>query len=255
MKSNFFLTVILIFFPTVNGFSQTLKVATGEYSPTIGSNLKHGGYATHMMTLAFESQGISLDVDYMPWKRALVSTQKGDYDLSFYWFFSEERQKSFYYGDALIQSNIHFFHLETLNFDWQDYDDLEPYFVGLTAGYHYSPELDVLVNAGELNSHVTTRDIDNVNMLLASRIDIFPMTLLEGLYLINNRFPPESAQKITYHSRALSTPTGHPLFPKVNEQSHELLKIYNKGIKEIKAQGILQEYEQKMIEGWYEQAN
>jgi len=254
VRNILFLSVILIFFPAVNGFSQTLKVATGEYSPTIGANLKHGGYATHMLTLAFESQGIKLDIDFMPWKRAMVSAQKGDYDLTFYWFCSEERQKDFHCGESLIQSEIYFFHLKSLDFDWQDYDDLEPYFVGLTAGYHYSPELDKLVNAGELNSHVTTRDIDNVNMLLASRIDIFPMTVLEGLYLINNRFPPESARKITYHSKALLKPTGHPLFPKVNENANEILQIYNKGIMEIKAKGILQEYEQKMIQGWYEQA-
>ena len=254
MRKIVFLSVILIFFPAVNGFSQTLKVATGEYSPTIGANLKHGGYATHMLTLAFESQGIKLDINFMPWKRAMVSAQKGDYDLTFYWFCSDERQKDFYCGESLIQSEIYFFHLKSLDFDWQDYDDLEPYFVGLTAGYHYSDELAQMLREGELNSHVTTRDIDNVNMLLANRIDIFPMTILEGSYLIHNRFPPESAEKITYHPKALLKPTGHPLFPKVNEKSNELLQIYNKGIKEIKAQGILQKYEQKMIEGWYEKA-
>lgn len=235
-----------------NGYSQVLKVGTGEYSPTIGSKLKYGGYASHMLSLAFESQGVQIKIEYVPWKRAMIGAQKGNYDITFYWFCTEERQIEFYCGDALVESKIHFFHLKSLPFDWHNYNDLEPYFVGLTASYHYSDELTQMLNAGQLNSHVTTRDIDNINMLLGSRIDIFPMTILEGLYLIHNSFTPEQANKITYHPKALKEPTGHPLFPKNNENSLKWLSIYNKGLKEIKEQGIFEEYKIKMINGWYE---
>ena len=222
-----FLLLILIFFPVTNGFTQTLKVSTGEYSPTIGSKLKHGGYATHMLTLAFENQGITLDIEFLPWKRALIGTKNQNFDL--------------------------FFHLKSFPFDWQDYEDLTPYFIGLTASYHYSDELTAMIRAGKVRTHETTKDIDNVNTLLAKRIDIFPMTALEGQYLINSALPTELAKQITYHPKALLKTTGHPLFPRKGKDSLKWMAIYNQGIKNIREQGILDIYRQKLIEGWYEQ--
>lgn len=246
------LFVAFLLSASVNADPITLKVGTGEYSPTIGAKLKHGGYATHMLTLAFESQGITLDIEYVPWKRAMIGTKNGDYDFTFYWFCTEERRQDFYCGDALVESRIHFFHLKSLEFDWQNYEDIKPYFIGLTASYHYSNELTQMVNEGKVRTHVTTRDKDNVNMLLANRIDLFPMTVLEGLYLIHNSFPPESANQITYHPKALTTPTGHPLFPKNNLSSKKWMDLYAKGIKKLKEQGTLEAYKLKMINGWYE---
>lgn len=247
------LLLAFIFSPLASLAAQTLTVATGEYSPTIGSKLKHGGYTTHMLTLAFENQGIQVDIQFMPWKRALIGTKNQNFDLSFYWYCSKDRQLDFYCGEAIWESEIYFFHLKSFAFDWQDYDDLTPYFIGLTASYHYSDELTQLVRAGKVRTHETTKDIDNVKTLLAKRIDIFPMTALEGQYLINKSLPTALANKITYHPKALLKTTGHPLFPKANKDSLKWMGIYNQGIKNIREQGILDIYRQKLIEGWYEQ--
>ena len=253
MRKIVFLSLILIFLPVTNGFSQTLKVSTGEYSPTIGSKLKHGGYATHMLTLAFENQGIKLDVEFLPWKRALIGTKSQKFDLSFYWYCTQERQRDFYCGEAILESEIYFFHLKSFPFDWRSYDDLIPYFIGLTASYHYSDELTAMIRAGKIRTHETTKDIDNVKTLLAKRIDLFPMTFLEGQYLITKSLPAELANKITFHPKALLKSTGHPLFPKKGKDSLKWMAIYNQGIKNIREQGILEEYKIKMINGWYEQ--
>lgn len=252
MRPSIFLSLILIFFPVTNGFTQTLKVGTGEYSPTIGSGLKHGGYATHMLTLAFENQGIQLEIEFLPWKRALIATKNQNYDLTYYWYCTEERQLDFYCGDAIWESQIYFFHLKAFSFDWQNYEDLTPYFIGITASYHYSNELTDMVRAGKVKAHETTKDIDNVNMLLAKRIDIFPMTAMEGQYLINQSLSAEQANKITYHPKALLNTTGHPLFPRNNKESLKWMEIYNQGIKNIREQGVLDTYRKKLIEGWYE---
>ena len=253
MRKIIFLSLILIFLPVTNGFSQTLKVGTGEFSPTIGSNLKYGGYASHMLRLAFESQGITLDIEYVPWKRALIGTKNGDYDLTYYWYCSEDRRIDFYCGDALVESKMYFFHLKTTSFDWKTYADLSPYFIGFTSSYHYSKELMEMIAAGEVNSFESAKDIHNFNMLLAKRIDIFPMTELEGLYLISKSLLAEQAEQITFHPKTLLNTTGHVMFPKNAEGSLKWMAIYNKGLSEIKAQGILEEYKIKMINGWYEQ--
>ncbi len=252
MKKIIVLSVILTLFIATNGFPQILKVATGEYLPTIGENLKHGGYATHMLTLAFENQGIKLDIKYLPWKRAIIMTQGGQYDLTFWWFWTEEKQQKFYYGDALLESDTYFFHLKSKQFDWKTYDDLKPYKVGLTRGYSYTKELRDMVKTGGIEGEEVTSDLQNFKKLLLERIDIFPMTKREGLYLICKIFPPEQTARITFHPKILVSSNGHTIFPKSQKNSKKLMELYNEGLKTITEQGIVEKYKIKLINGWYE---
>ncbi len=232
---------------------KAVTVATGDYPPTLGRNLKHYGYANHILKLAFETQGIETKFIFLPWKRAIVSTKKGGYDLTNYWFCSEKRKKDFLCGDAVFKSNFYFFHLKSTKFDWKNYNDLKKYKFGLTLGYTYTDEFVKMVNNGEIQGDWVPKDEQNLGKLLIGRIDIFPMSELEGLYLLRKSFTSEEADRITYHPKPLLIGSAHPLFPKSRSNSEKLLQLYNKGLENIISKGLQQKYNDKMIEGWYDE--
>lgn len=143
------------------------------------------------------------------------------------------------------------FHLKTRQVNWETLDDLKAYKFGLTLGYTYSDEFVKMVNGGEIQGEWIPTDVQNFTKLLKSRIDIVPIAEAVGLYLLSRDFPPEQRARITYNTRPLVVQTAHLLFPKSRADSKKYLALYNKGIEILKADGILENYYDKMIMGWY----
>jgi polar amino acid transport system substrate-binding protein len=231
---------------------ETIVVATGDWPPTLGKDLKHYGYANHMLKLAFETQGIKVKFKFLPWKRAEISTKNGEYHVTNYWFCSESRKNDFLCGDTLFNTSYYFFHLKSNKFDWKNYNDLKKYKIGLTSGYTYTDEFVKMVNNGELTGYWVPKDKQNFAKLLLGRIDIFPIGDIEGLYKLKRDNDLEQFNKVTYHPKPLTIGSVHPLFPKSRSDSKKLLQLYNKGIEIVISKGLLQQYKDKLIEGWYD---
>ncbi len=231
---------------------ETIVVATGDWPPILGKDLKHGGYHNHMLKLCFETQGIKTKFVFLPRNRALEKTRVGGYHLTTAWFCSEKRKKDFLCGDPISSTNYHFFHLKSTKFDWKNYNDLKKYKIGVTLGYTYTDEFVKMVNDGELKGHWVSRDDQNFSKLLRGRIDIFPIDSLVGSYKLRREFSPEQIGRITYHPKSLEDRSAHPLFPKSRSDSKKLLKLYNKGLEIVISKGLYQKYKDKMIEGWYD---
>lgn len=233
-------------------YIDTLEVVTGEYPPTVGKDLKHYGYAAHMLVLAFESQGYKVNIHFLPWQRAYDATLEGKYDLSFWWWCSERRQNDFFCGDPLFETKGYFFHLKSTDFDWKDYSDLQEYKMGLTIGYAYTKELRKMVEEKKIKAEEIRSDLLNFKKLLVGRIDIFPITDIEGEYLINKHFSKEDASRFTNHELPFVITNARPLFPISNSNSRVLIEAYNKGIESLQKQGVMDHYLLKMLEGWYD---
>ncbi len=247
------LVFIFTFSITTSCFAEeTIVVATGDWPPTLGKDLKHGGYANHMLKLSFETQGIKTKFLFLSWKRSMEVTRRGEYHLTNYWYCSEKRKKDFLCGNAILHTNYSFFHLKSTKFDWKNYNDLKKYKIGLTSSYTYTDEFVKMINDGELNGEWVSTDIQNFGKLLLGRIDIFPMFDLVGNYMLKIELSPEQIGRITVHPKPLILDTVHPLFPKSRSDSKKLLKLYNKGLEIVISKGLLQKYKDKMIEGWYD---
>ncbi len=228
------------------------RLSFRDWPPTLGKDLKHGGYANHMVKLSFETQGIKTKFLFLPWKRTIELTREGKYHLTNFWFCTERRKKDFLCGNAIMDSNYYFFHLKSTKFDWKNCNDLKKYKIGLTLGYSYTDEFVKMIKDGELKGEWVAKDEQNFAKLLSGRIDIFPNDELVGRYQLRRDFSPEQVGRITYHPKPLVVRSGHPLFPKSRSDSKKLLKLYNKGLEIITANGLPQKYENKMIEGWYD---
>jgi polar amino acid transport system substrate-binding protein len=66
---------------------EKITIATLEYSPWTGKNLKSNGFVNHVITEAFQRGGYTVKFTYLPWKRGLTETENGKYAaLSYvYW--------------------------------------------------------------------------------------------------------------------------------------------------------------------------
>ena len=90
MKSSKFpYSIVLIFVFVILGFvgsslivdrasaEEIITIATLEYSPWTGKNLKSDGFVNHVITEAFHRKGDTVKYTYLPWKRGVIETKKG----------------------------------------------------------------------------------------------------------------------------------------------------------------------------------
>ena len=94
--SKYFSTSVLIIVFVIIGFvgssffvsnasaEEIITVATLEYHPWTGKNLKFNGFVNHVITEAFQRKGYSVKYTYLPWKRAVTETKNGKYSALSY---------------------------------------------------------------------------------------------------------------------------------------------------------------------------
>lgn len=88
---------------------EIITIATLEYHPWTGKNLKFNGFVNHVITESFQRKGYSTKFTYLPWKRAVIETKNGKYSALSYVYLDKDREKEFYLSEPISQEKIVFF--------------------------------------------------------------------------------------------------------------------------------------------------
>lgn len=254
------LVVVLIIIGSIGGSftayiawaEETITVATLEYAPWTGKDLKFNGFVNHVITEASRRKGYSVKFTYMPWKRAVIETKNGNYAALSYVYLSKDREKEFYLSDPISTEKIVLFHLQSKPIkNWQTLDDLKDYKFGATRGYTYTQEFWQAAASKRLKVDVADSDIQNFKKLFAGRIDIFPSGLVNGYSLLRNEFGAGKSHLLSYHPKPLSETTGHLAFSRGRKNSENLRDAFNQGLAELKEDGLYDEFVVDLLAGKY----
>ena len=231
---------------------EIITIATLEYHPWTGKNLKFNGFVNHVITEAFQRKGYSVKFTYLPWKRAVIDTENGEYSALSYVYFSKDREKEFILSDPISVEKIVLFHLVSNPIkDWKTLDDLKKYKFGATRGYTYTKEFWQAAESKRINVEVTDSDKQNFQKLFVGRVDIFPSGMVNGYSLLKKEFDVSKSHLLSYHPKPLSQTTGHLAFTRNRKNSENLLQIFNQGLAELKKEGLYDQFVVDLLAGKY----
>jgi polar amino acid transport system substrate-binding protein len=229
-----------------------ITIATLEYHPWTGKNLKFNGFVNHVITEAFQRKGYTVKFTYLPWKRGVIETKKGHYSALSYVYFSQDREKEFYLSEPVSEEKIVFFHLNSRPIkDWDTLDDLKNYKFGATRGYTYTEEFWRAAKSKRLDVDVADSDKQNFKKLFIGRIDIFPSGLVNGLSLLKKEFAVSKSHLLSYQPKPLSETTGHLAFSRSSKNSEYLCRVFNQGLAELKKEGLYALFVANLMAGKY----
>ncbi len=231
------LLMLLIFLPSVGQAGNKVRLALMEYPPLIGVKLEGSGIEPIIVTAAFKKVNVDVEYVFFPPARTYQAAEKGVYDGTLGWVWSEEREKSFNYSDPVFQAPLLLFHLKEFSFDWETIDDLRGIPIGITAKNYYGPEFHQAMDAGILTTDEASKDVIQFDKLLRHRIKLYPMNYYTGYYLIREKFIREQAALFTHHSRPLKTSVYHVLFSKAVEENEAMVEQFNQGLRQLKESG------------------
>jgi polar amino acid transport system substrate-binding protein len=233
--------------------AEMITLATLEYAPFAGKNLKFNGFVNHVIAEAFKRRGDAVQFAYLPWKRAVTETENGQVPALSYVYLTKDREKEFYLSDPISDEKIVFFHLKSNPIqDWQTLADLENYKIGATRGYPYTHEFWQAAESKQLKVDVTDSDRQNFKKLFAGRIDLFPSGLSNGYSFLRKEFPLSKLRLATYHPKPLSETTGNLALSKSRKNSARLLQVFNQGLAELKQTGSYDKFVKDLLDGKYQ---
>ncbi|NQY93486.1 MAG: transporter substrate-binding domain-containing protein [Campylobacteraceae bacterium] len=234
------ITSFLLILLTISLYSkETLIFSTGEWAPYTSQKDPNGRLMQNIVTEAFKTENVDVLYKYYPWKRAYKVVLGMEVDGSLAWYKNSEREELFYYSTRpLANVKIVVFHLKSLDFKWDSFDDLRKYKIGGNLGY---TSTQVLLDRN-IEVEMVRSEEQNFKKLLLGRIDITPTSFFAGYYLINKLFSKEKAMLFTNHTKQVVPQNGlYFIVPKKNPKAKELMNMFNRGYNKLVKSGRYEE--------------
>lgn len=171
--------------------AETVRLATVDWPPFFGKNLPKGGFVTEIARQALSRNGYTMDLVFVPWKRAMYSAQKGDHHGLFGCWVNEEVKTLFDISQEIMaRGDAHFLALkDSIGADLRP-ESLIGKRIGIVRGYAVSETLESLFNSGQ----VVRIEVNRIKQLLdmiqwPDRIDLILENALVAEHVFQLHYP------------------------------------------------------------------
>ncbi len=196
---------------------------------------KDGGYLVEVTRQAFVRMGYTVNISYLPWKRALYMVMSGQAEALLGAYHTEERAEKMLYTEPIGTSDIVFFALNGSGIRYAALDDLRPYRIGTIIGASYTPEFD---QATYLVKEPVADYQANIRKLLAGRMPLFVEKRSVVMHALRTQFP-EAADRIVALDKPLVTARFYNAFSRRVPGHEQKVADFNAGLRAIAADGTL----------------
>jgi polar amino acid transport system substrate-binding protein len=196
---------------------------------------KSGGFLIEVTKAAFEKVGYRINVQFLPWARALHNTTAGQAEALLGVYYSPERAQTLQYSDSIGVSELVFFKLASTPIAYSKLQDLRPYVIGTIIGAAYPAEFEA---AHYLKKAPETNFQTNLKKLLAGRIAL----MLEKRRVIQNALTteyPQWKEQVVALEPPLASRKFYNAFSKKMPGYQQKVADFNKGLALIARDGTL----------------
>lgn len=214
-----------------------ITLSNQEWPPYMGQELPYDGILSRLVKEAFARGGVDVTYRYYPNNRTLQSARNGQVDGSFGWAPTAERKRDLLYTVPVLSARMVFFQRKDHRLNWSQWSDLKGAHVGVTVGNYYSDDFDAQVKNGSLFVDSAPDDMINLRKLLAGRIDLFPIDLEVGKYLIAHHLSPAQGALLEPQSKTFWAAPLHVVIWRKHARGPELVDRFNRGLKALQDSG------------------
>lgn len=186
MKLKLIFFVLLLSIPHNVLSAEKITLASLDWAPYIGKELKNEGYVAELVKKAFEVSGYDAEITYLPWARTVEMTKNGEFDGYLPEYYADSLHENFLVSKPFPGGPLVLFKLKSKNISYSKLEDLKPYNIGVVRGYVNTQEFD---NASYLKKDEAKDDLTNLKKLRAGRIDLMVADKFVGLYIVKTELP------------------------------------------------------------------
>ncbi|AJQ92489.1 substrate-binding periplasmic protein [Gynuella sunshinyii] len=239
------LSLILLLLSLSAWSSSTVTLGVGYWPPYSDAALPYHGLLPRIASEALEAAGQPAEFQFEDWDNILKLLNKGQLQGSIGWIKTQERNERYYYSQPVIQITIVFLHRADMNFSWDNFEDLEPWKIGIVDSYSYGESFDRAVKDFHLNTVSTHTNEDNIEKLIKGDIDLVPVDLNVGEYLLHHKFS-KYRQQLKFDEKNLTSETLYFITPKSMPSARQLTDTFNHGLSILRQTGQFQHIVENM---------
>jgi len=244
MKKFFLTMVSYLLLSQVVFAGQTLTLATLEWEPYIGPNMKNNGYVFEIVEQALKRSNITVDIRFFPWARAVNTAQSGKRDGLFPEYYDEGRLANFVFSDSFPggpvglykrKNNKIAYSVDPQKHQTEALKALEKYKFGVVRGYVNTKEFDA---ASFLKKEEVNSDETNLKKLFKGRIDFIFIDKYVAKHIIVTKYP-HYLDELEFMEPPLEIKPLYIAFSKKAKDYDSKLKAFNSGLKKLEKDGSL----------------
>jgi polar amino acid transport system substrate-binding protein len=132
------------------------------------------GVAVELVREIFRRYGRDVQLQAVPWKRALFQMEHGLADLLPMVTQSKARQEYMVFTQPIFTDPVIFAYKPSVisQLKWKEWEDLRQYVIGTVSGYEYGPSWNLAVLKYGLSTEPSNKDSYNLKKLMAGRYDL-----------------------------------------------------------------------------------
>ena len=158
--------------------ARVMRIGTSEFPPFeyMGPAGLVVGADTEIIAAVVRGMGFEPRFEMMPWARVEAEAAVGRLDMLYSLTASPERLEKYWLTAPLSSVNDVFFKQVDAPIQWQTYDDLKAYEIGVSAGYSYAADFMAWMQQDKVRIAPTaheTPELINLRKLALKRIDLF----------------------------------------------------------------------------------
>jgi len=241
---------LLLVLLLLNGFglwsspAKRIELATLEWEPYIGEALPRKGFVHEIVTEAFRTMGYDVRITFYPWARALAVATSGQVDGLFPEYFDKSRTGSFTYSAPFQGGPVGFLVRKDsgIRFPSDPRKDMtatlqgmKQYRFGVVRGYLNTEAFDA---ADFLVKDETVTDEQNLQKLIARRVDLIFIDQYVARHLLDTRFP-EARKELEFIEPALEIKPLYIAFSRRSAGHDRKVQDFNEGLAKLQKSGAL----------------
>ncbi|MGB5518367.1 MAG: transporter substrate-binding domain-containing protein [Gammaproteobacteria bacterium] len=180
---------------------RELGVTASFWSPYVNHELPDNGFAVNLVMTALERAGYKPSFEMQQWPNDLEGTQQGRYDVIASIWYTKERTRELVFSQPIIENRVKLMVRTDSNIQIPNPREMKGYRVGVVEDYAYTQGAyaDLPVDFVKMDTVE-----ENLQQLLAGKIDIAVADERVALYVMNNRIPG-SIKQIRFVESNVST--------------------------------------------------
>jgi len=222
--------------------ARQITMCTLNWEPYYGEDLPRNGFFTELVRTAFERAGHSVNVEFMPWARAMLEVKQGDREVLLGAYYSDERAETYLASDSIYTDKVGLIARRDLDItEFDSLRELSDYTIGYGRGFAVSEEFD---SADYLDKEAAKDQVLNLRKFERGRIDMIAGSFASLRYLAQQEGIDTS--QMVFLEPALKTNTLHIMVSRAIPEGEQLLADFHRGLNEIREDGTYDEILREM---------
>lgn len=210
-----------------------IKVCYLEWGKQGGEHLPDQGFNPDLFTQVLKEAGYTSEVKIMPWKRCLLSVERGSYDMIAGIWIDESNQKTYEFFHPVTIDEISFMSLKGFKAKSGRLEDFYGKTIGILRG---AGGMDML-DPEKFKVKILADDNQMIENLIYKRVDAIVSNTAHLNSVIADRYP-ELLGKTKVWTPAIKTNISVPAVSVNNPYKEELKQKFNAALKRLTKGGL-----------------